>query len=292
MIQLYKYSFKFILYLNSSKDDILFDIDFSNPRKHNGRKGAYVTPDKLNSNFYVRYKLSLTYVPNYVSELDQKLLMPLIKNEQLRVLNNKQQDITPSFITNQDNFDRVWPSFGSYGGAREAFLCFDQNIKLGFGKINSFSIPGNMDFYHSDDDENIALDLIGLLVEIAELYPHGENYPGRENGQVKRAGKNMSINVTYSGHINITASIAYNDSTHSAYLKCWLNVWADFQTSMKREIYFSQSAEYLFEKIGLNELCQQKNLARNLFFPLFEELKSYIPRINAHLSSIYEVKLT
>lgn len=278
-------------YLSSSTDNVLFDIDLSNPGKHNGRKGAYVTPTRLNQNYYAKYKLSLTYVPNYINELDQNSLKQLINYKRVSIINNKQNDITQEILNGRDGFERVWPSFGSYGGAEEAFLCFDQNNQITFSKTDVFSFPGGLDFYHSDDDENIGLDLANLITGITELYPSGDNYPERENGQAKRIGNNVSINVTYNRNWNVTASIAYNNSTPSAYLKCWLNAWTDFPNSAVRKIYFSESAEYVFNKTDLYKLRQQRDLTKNLFFPLFEELKYHIPTINANLSPIYAVKL-
>ena len=246
MIQLYKYSFRSLLSLSSSTDSVLFNIDISNPAKHNGRKGAYVTPDNTLGNTSAKYNLSLTYYPNFRYELDQTLLNNLINKNKLIFMDNEQNKMEDPFNLNTNDLGRVWPSFGCYGGAREVFLCFDGNTTINLNQDYVFPVPGSLDFYHSDD-ENTALGLTGLIDGIVRLYPRDDGY-FTEAGlvQAKRAGKNLSINITYNNYINVTASIAYNDTAPSTYVKCWLNMWNDDSTSLMREIFFSMSAEYIF----------------------------------------------
>lgn len=293
MIQLYKYSFRSLLSLSSSTDSVLFNIDISNPAKHNGRKGAYVTPDNTLGNTSAKYNLSLTYYPNFRYELDQTLLNNLINKNKLIFMDNEQNKMEDPFNLNTNDLGRVWPSFGCYGGAREVFLCFDGNTTINLNQDYVFPVPGSLDFYHSDDDENTALGLTGLIDGIVRLYPRDDGY-FTEAGlvQAKRAGKNLSINITYNNYMNVTASIAYNDTAPSTYVKCWLNIWNDDSTSLMREIFFSMSAEYIFNKIDIQTLIIHNNLPKNLFYPLFEELKDRIPKIRGqNLNPIFKVKL-
>lgn len=293
MIQLYKYSFRSLSSLSSSTDSVLFDIDISNPQKHNGRNGAYVTPDNFYGNIMTKYKLSLTYSPNYRFELDQISLNNLINIKKLIFMDNKQNEIKDPFTLNTNDLGRVWPSFGCYGGGREVFLCFDSNSTVNLNQNYVFPVPGGLDFYHSDDDESIAFDYTKLIEGILGLYPQDERYlmeTGR--GQAKRIGKTLSTNVSYRNNWNITASIAFNDATPSTYVKCWLNMWNDDSTSLMREIFFSMSVEYIFSKIDMQTLKAQNELPKNLFYPLFEELKDLISKINGpNLKPIFKVKL-
>ncbi len=296
MMPFYKYSFSQRSFLSSYKDSVIFDIDISNPKKHTSREGAYVTPDQLCSNYRSRYKLSITYVPNFIYELDMNTLQTLFNDKKLTLLDNKQREINDICNLDIENLNRVWPSFGYYGGAREVFLCFDSNSSINLNLSHQFPIPGNLDFYHSDDDATISFSLDDLIDGITNLYRSLNEIINRDvKGQLKKFGKNVSINFTTNNNRNITASIAYNDLTPSTYVKCWLNVWNDNLTKKKRNIYFSQSAEYVFSKVDIQTLTANNKFTRNLFFPLFEELKSEIPdfKNNGSLPNpLFSVNLT
>ena len=274
MTYFYKYFFSQRSFLSSHKDTVIFDIDISNPKKHNSREGSYVTPDRFCSNFFSRYKLSITYVPNFRYELNMNTLQRLFKSNKLTLLDNKQQEINSIYALDLEALERVWPSFGYYGGAREVFLCFDTNSKIDLKLDHQFPIPGNLDFYHSDDDETISFDLDYLIAGITNLYQsQNESLFGDGIVQLKKTGKNVSINFTNYNKINITASIAYNDVTPSTHIKCWLNAWQDDLTLKKRNVYFSQSAEYIFYLVNITTLTRNNQFMRNLFYPLFDELK-------------------
>ena len=279
LINFYKYSFDSKTELIARPDTINFKLGTTSNPKHNGRNGAYVTPFSVSKNYLAQYKLSITYAPNFRYSLSQNDIIDLYCGGKLELLDNEQNGLNdPSRITEAE-LPRVWPSFGYYGGAREVFLRFDSGEKLGLDPPYIFSIPGNRDFYHSDDDEPVHFNIDNILSGIIENFSDIEILLNSESdetlGYGRAMGRNVSVNVSKYNTCdqNITASIAFNDMIFATFVKCWLNVWTDNRTNKKRCIYFSEYAEYNFQGFNLTTLSSIQGIATKMFKPLFETLK-------------------
>lgn len=294
MLDLYKYSFGLINELVANNDTVNFPIRSSGPRKHNGRKGAYVTPNLLRGNYRAQYSLSITSTPNFRFTLDQGNIRSLENSNILSFLDNNQVDLGHSSSLTLEKIPRVWPSFGYFGGAREVFLAFDKGSSIGLTRRRRYRIPGGRDFYHFDDEENIRPVLLdgvvqGLLDAFESMDPNVEG----DAVSVKRIGTGITANIPHFNGFdnNITSSIAFHDSRFETFIKCWVNVWSDDEKNLTRNFHFSQTAEYFFRGMSLSYLTGISSLTKLMFLPLYATVFEQLRNPSGHGVRSFSVRL-
>ncbi len=289
-VELFKYSFDNKTHLDASEDLVRFPIYKSGNMKHNGRSGSYVTPYRTLRNYSSQYKLSITYSPNFRYELDVNDLL----SKDIRFLNNNQSDLGNYSDLKEDKLERVWPAFGYYGGAREIFVAFNRGFHLNIGQSwYKFNVPGRMDFYHSDDDEEVKDKLVLNFVQ--NLYSLlGDEATGNEYISAKiKPSVGMAFNIPHyhKFDFNLTASIAYRELCTDSYVKCWLNAWKDDESNKCRYIYNIQEGEYLFKRQCLRSLVHISDFTLNVFKPLFSALNNILHFNNCLENSLFCVRL-
>lgn len=279
-MEFFKYTFKDILSLGASDDNIIFPIKGNSVLKHNGRKGSYVTPHNISKNYSAQFRLAISFSPNFRNMLDSKELLCLERNGGLRLLDNEQHQIGSLSTIKLDDLPRVWPSYGYFGGAREIFLEFHKNALLKLARNYTFNIPGRMDFYHSDDDEEVKMKFINSVLQgIYSLFGEEELEisDGIGSAKITQSG---GIAINFANYkrcnVNLTASISYKELVGNTYVKCWLNAWKDDENKLTRKIYFTQEAEYFFKGLNVKYLASIQKFPIYVFTPLFEVLKYYL----------------
>ncbi|MEM0135025.1 MAG: hypothetical protein QXU18_07355 [Thermoplasmatales archaeon] len=289
-MDLFKYSFNEIFEINASDDSVKLPIKGSRNKKHNGRTGSYVTPYRSYQNYSSQYKLSITYSPNFRYKLDVNAL----QHNRITFLDDKQKDLGPFSKLDTGKLPRVWPAFGYFGGAREIFVEFKSDIKLKIERqFYEFKIPGRMDFYHSDDDEEVKGQFISNFEQniprlLGDAVTDEEDLPAKINQSV-----GIAVNVKNYDHcdFNLTASIAYKELAGDCFVKCWLNAWKDDDSSKRRYIYNIQEEKYLFKWQSLRSLVSISDFTLNVFKPLYSAFNNILNSKGCFTNSLFYVTL-
>lgn len=293
-MNLFKYTFDQRAMLTASDDNVKFPIKGAKVTKHNGRKGSYVTPYRVGKNYTAQFRLSITSSPNFRYRLDSNDLLSLESLNSVKFLDNRQNNLGTLSSLKLDNLPRVWPSYGYFGGARELFVEFNQGTQIKLDKRKyHFKIPGRRDFYHSDDDEEVKIQLIkNILQGMQSLLGQDDLQSETGNAKITQfAGVAINIEDYRKCNVNLTASIAYKDLFGDSFVKCWLNAWNDDEVKLRRNVFLTQDAEYFFKGISIKYLSSLPNFSKDVFLPLYSVLKNYIQSKGCFKKSLFYLRL-
>lgn len=292
-MDLYKYSFVNKTELIPTDDLVMFNIRGGSITKHNGRSGSYVTPYYLDKNYSVQFRLSISYSPNFRYELDSNRMLALEQNGNLEFLDNIQVKLGTISQLKPRNLPRTWPAFSYFGGAREVFIKFPKNSQIPLNNEYTFQIPGRFDFYHADDDEEVKLAFLDNLWSMRGFL--GTNFENAENIIIKiTQDEGIAFNIAniMPNNINITASIAYKETSVGSFIKCWLYVWNDEENQLIRNFYFTNEAEYIFNGYNMKQLMQSQNFTQSVFTPLYDLLRDLFSKNSTSLKPLFYIRLT
>ena len=293
-LDFFKYTFNNIATLVASDDNVIFSIKGAGIPKHNCRIGSYVTPYKVSKNYSAQFRLSLTSSPNFRNMIDSADLLSLETKGGLELIDNKQKNLGTLSNLKLADLPRVWPSYGYFGGAREMFVAFDKSTQLKLTESPKFHISGRRDFYHSDDDEELKMQLIlNILQGINSLLGQDDLQNETGNAKITQQG-GIAINIENYRQcgVNLTASIAYRDFSGDTFVKCWLNAWNDDEIKLRRKMYFTLETEYFFKGLDLKYLATLQNFPVDVFIPLYNVfLKNYLNSKRCFKRSLFQLSL-
>ena len=288
----YKYSFDKKIVLSPTDDLVQFNIREDSNAKHNGRIGSYVTPCYLDNNYSVQHKLSISYTPNFRYKLNKIYLLGLEQTNKLNFFNNKQDKLKTLSQLDPECLPRTWPAFSYFGGAREVFIEFPKNSQIALDNECTFKIPGRLDFYHADDDEELKLAFIDNLWSMRNFLR--TNFDNAKTITIKiTRDERIAFNIEgILNDINVTASIAYKEMSVGSFIKCWLYVWNDEENQLIRNFYFTNEAEYIFNGYNMKQLMQSQNFTQSVFTPLYDLLRDLFSKNSTSLKPLFYIRLT
>lgn len=247
-MHLQRYHLWCIKKLTASKSDYIV--------KFNGRKNIqspviFASPLIISNATLASQYLSLTYLPRHRYDFD---------SSNNKLLDNEGNEITTQ---NPNDFLRVWPAFGKYGGGIEVLVELN-NSKITPLSDNILLDGGSFDRFHQDAILPMTKQILMSIVDgTREIF---ENETGI--GSV-RSG--LPIFKWQLNQDNFTISVGYKETPDGMILHIWGTKWRDFNSF--RCLCSLLQSEFQAFQIGRSELEKRFKKVKD---PLFVEFSNKI----------------
>ena len=216
-----------------------------NDRKTPPGKIIFTSAQAMQNAVLASQCLSLTYSPRHRYDFDSK---------DFKLFDNEGNEI---YSHNPNDFLRVWPAFGKYGGGIEVLVELNNN-EITPSSDNILLDGGGFDRFHQDAILPLTDQILKLINdEVMAIFEIGEGGNGLVKGglPVFKWKKNAD---------NFTISVGIEETPDGMILHIWGTMWRDFDSL--RCICCVLENEFQAFRIGRSELEERFKNANDLIF--------------------------
>ena len=228
-MQLQRYHLWCIKKLTANKNEYIVKF---NGRKNLPRQIIFASPLIMANATWVSQYLSLTYLPRHRYGFD---------SNNFKLFNNEGNEITSQ---NPNDFLRVWPAFGKYGGGIEVLVELN-NSEITPLSDNILLDGGAFDRFHQDA-------ILPMTMQILESIADGTRVIFENETGVGFVRSGSPIFKWQRNEDNFTISVGFKETPDGMILHIWGTKWRDFNSF--RCICCLLQSEFQAFPIGRNEL--------------------------------------
>ena len=214
------------------------------------RKFIFTSPQVMGSAFLASQYLSLTYLPKHRYDFD---------SNGFNLFDNEGNEITSQ---NPNDFLRVWPAFGKYGGGIEVLVGLNDS-EITPSSDNILLDGGAFDRFHQDAVLPMTMQILESISNRTRAIFENETGLGlvREGSPVFK----WQINED-----NFTISVGIRETPDGMILHIWGTKWRDFNSF--RCICCLMESEFQAFSIGRKELEERFKNINDLYFVKFSNI--------------------
>ena len=213
------------------------------------RKFIFTSPQVMGSAFLASQYLSLTYLPKHRYDFD---------SNGFNLFDNEGNEITSQ---NPNDFLRVWPAFGKYGGGIEVLVELKKS-KITLLSDNILLDGGAFDRFHQDA-------ILPMTMQILESIAVGTRDIFENETRIGSVRSGLPIFKWQRNQDNFTISVGYKETPDGMILHIWGTKWRDFNSF--RCICCLLQSEFQAFQIGWNELGKRFNDKQDPYFVEFSD---------------------
>ena len=233
------------------------------------RKFIFASPQVMGSAALASQYLSLTYLPRHRYDFD---------SNDFNLFDNEGNKITSQ---NSNDFSRVWPAFGKYGGGIEVLVELnDSEITLSSDDI--LLDGGAFDRFHRDAILPMTRQILeSIYNETSDIFEIETGFGFIRNGSpILKWQRNEE---------NFTISVGFKETPDGMILHIWGTKWRDFNSF--RCIYCLLESEFQAIQIGSSELKERfKNNQDPYFVKFSNKIKDIVKGLQGCVEPNYRLR--
>ncbi len=243
-MQLQRYQLWCIKKITASKSDYIVKFNVGG---NNQSPVIFASPLIISNATLASQYLSLTYLPRHRYDFD---------SNNYKLLDNEGNEI---ITQNPNDFLRVWPAFGKYGGGIEVLVEL-KNSAITPLSDNILLDGGSFDRFHQDAILPMTKQILISIFDGTRVIFENETGIGSvRNG--------LPIFKWQRNQDNFTISVGYKETPDGMILHIWGTKWRDFNSF--RCICCLLQSEFQAFQIGRNELEERFNNVKDPYFVEF-----------------------